>query len=567
MTLSQWILFALAVQFVHFLGTWKLYVAAGYKAWQAAVPVYNAILLMKIINRPVWWVILLFIPTINLILFGVLWVETLRSFGRNKTQDTLLVLLTFGLSIFSLNYSKNLKHISDRSLRPRTGFGETVSSILFAVVAATLVHNYFIQPYIIPTGSLEKSLLIGDFLFVSKFHYGARTPMTAVSFPMVHDTIPVLKVRSYLKKPQLPYFRLPALQKIKRNDIVVFSWPADTVRQFFVREKRVDKPIDKKSNYVKRCVGIPGDTLEIIDGLVYTNGEKNTYSNRAQIQFTFNAYASKGISSRKLLNEGFESFSRKYKIENITESSYQQLIPYIIGRTGNTVENFHVITEAKGLPLELVQKLGLRVSEPLESSKEMTLTLEEANTLRKISGMDSVVQRVNKRKVPNETFFPNKIPYDWNEDNFGPLLIPKKGLTVALTPSNLPLYKKIITDYESNDLEISPTEIRINGEVKESYTFQQDYYWMMGDNRHRSEDSRFWGFVPEDHVVGKPIFIWFSIKGINDGIKNWSVRWDRVFTTVDGPGERLSYFPYFIGVIVIWQGIVFYRRRKSKSVE
>ncbi len=567
MTLSQWILFALAVQFVHFLGTWKLYVAAGYKAWQAAVPVYNAILLIKIINRPVWWVILLFIPTINLILFGVLWVETLRSFGRNKTQDTLLVLLTFGLSIFSLNYSKNLKHISDRSLRPRTGFGETVSSILFAVVAATLVHNYFIQPYIIPTGSLEKSLLIGDFLFVSKFHYGARTPMTAVSFPMVHDTIPVLKVRSYLKKPQLPYFRLPALQKIKRNDIVVFSWPADTVRQFFVREKRVDKPIDKKSNYVKRCVGIPGDTLEIIDGLVYTNGEKNTYSNRAQIQFTFNAYASKGISSRKLLNEGFESFSRKYKIENITESSYQQLIPYIIGRTGNTVENFHVITEAKGLPLELVQKLGLRVSEPLESSKEMTLTLEEANTLRKISGMDSVVQRVNKRKVPNETFFPNKIPYDWNEDNFGPLLIPKKGLTVALTPSNLPLYKKIITDYESNDLEISPTEIRINGEVKESYTFQQDYYWMMGDNRHRSEDSRFWGFVPEDHIVGKPIFIWFSIKGINDGIKNWSVRWDRVFTTVDGPGERLSYFPYFIGVIVIWQGIVFYRRRKSKSVE
>ena len=567
MTLSQWILFALAVQFVHFLGTWKLYVAAGYKAWQAAVPVYNAILLMKIINRPVWWVILLFIPTINLILFGVLWVETLRSFGRNKTQDTLLVLLTFGLSIFSLNYSKNLKHISDRSLRPRTGFGETVSSILFAVVAATLVHNYFIQPYIIPTGSLEKSLLIGDFLFVSKFHYGARTPMTAVSFPMVHYTIPVLKVRSYLKKPQLPYFRLPALQKIKRNDIVVFSWPADTVRQFFVREKRVDKPIDKKSNYVKRCVGIPGDTLEIIDGLVYTNGEKNTYSNRAQIQFTFNAYASKGISSRKLLSEGFESFSRKYKIENITESSYQQLIPYIIGRTGNTVENFHVITEAKGLPLELVQKLGLRVSEPLESCKEMTLTLEEANTLRKISGMDSVVQRVNKRKVPNETFFPNKIPYDWNEDNFGPLLIPKKGLTVALTPSNLPLYKKIITDYESNDLEISPTEIRINGEVKESYTFQQDYYWMMGDNRHRSEDSRFWGFVPEDHIVGKPIFIWFSIKGINDGIKNWSVRWDRVFTTVDGPGERLSYFPYFIGVIVIWQGIVFYRRRKSKSVE
>jgi signal peptidase I len=213
MTLSQWILFALALQLIHFLGTWKLYQAAGFKAWQAAIPVYNAVVLMKIINRPQWWVILLFIPTINLILFGVIWVETIRSFGKNKASDTAFVLLTFGLSIFSLNYSKNPQHISDRSLKPRTGIGETISSMLFAVVAATIVHNYLIQPYIIPTGSLEKSLLIGDFLFVSKFHYGARAPMTAVSFPMVHDTLPGLKIRSYLKNPQLPYFRLPALQK------------------------------------------------------------------------------------------------------------------------------------------------------------------------------------------------------------------------------------------------------------------------------------------------------------------------------------------------------------------
>ena len=565
MTLSQWILFALALQVIHFLGTWKLYVAAGYKAWQAAVPIYNAVILMKIINRPSWWVILLFIPTINLILFAVLWVETLRSFGKNKATDTLFVLLTFGFSIFSLNYSKQLTHLPDRSLRPRTSFGETVSSILFAVVAATLVHNYFIQPYIIPTGSLEKSLLIGDFLFVSKFHYGARTPMTAVSFPMVHDTLPVLKVRSYLKKPQLPYFRLPALQQIKRNDIVVFSWPADTVRQFFVKEKGVDKPIDKKSNYVKRCVAIPGDTLEIIDGLVHTNGIKNNYSSRAQIQFSHSAYATKGVSSRNLVAQGFESFNRSYKIENITESSYRELIPYIIGRTGNTVDNFVVITEAKGLPTDLIRKLGLRVTELLEARKEMNLTLDEAEKLRALPGIDSVVRYISTAKVPNETFFPNKIPYDWNNDHFGPLLVPKKGMTVTLNRENLPLYKKIIADYELNELELTPTEILINGQASTSYTFKQDYYWMMGDNRHRSEDSRFWGFVPEDHIVGKPIFIWFSIKGINDGIKNWSVRWDRVFTTVDGPGERRSYFPYFIGAVVLWQGVVFYRRRKTKK--
>ncbi len=566
MSLTQWILFALALQVIHFLGTWKLYIAAGYKKWQAAIPIFNAIVLMKIIGRPKWWVILLFIPTINLILFGVIWVETIRCFGKNKMIDTLLVLLTFGLSIYSLNYSNKLNYISDRSLKPRTGLGETISSILFAIVAATIVHNYFIQPYIIPTGSLEKSLLIGDFLFVSKFHYGARVPMTAVSVPMVHDTIPLLKVRSYLKKPQLPYFRLPALKRIKRNDIVVFSWPADTVRQFFVKEKRVDKPIDKKSNYVKRCVGIPGDTLEIIDGFVHTNGQKNRYTSRTKIQFSHSAYAKKGVSSKKLLSKGFESFYRKYKIENITETSYRQLLPYILRTSGNSTDNFFVFTDAKGLPNKLVRKLGLRVSELLETKKDMTLTLKEAVVLRALPGIDSVTQRITKNKVPNESFFPNRLPFDWNEDNFGPLLIPRKGMTVKLDRTNLPLYKKIITDYELNELEITPTEILINRKPTSNYTFQKDYYWMMGDNRHRSEDSRFWGFVPDDHIVGKPIFIWFSIKGINDGIKNWRIRWDRVFTTVDGPGERFSYFPYFVGIIFIWQGIIFLRKRKSKKV-
>lgn len=564
MTLTQWILFTLAIQVIHFLGTWKLYKVAGYKSWQAAVPIYNAIILMKIIKRPLWWVILLFIPTINLILFGVIWVETLRSFGKNSAKDTFLGIITFGLFIYTINYSSNPTHFPDRSLQAKTGLGETVSSILFAIVAATIVHNYLIQPYIIPTGSLEKSLLIGDFLFVSKFHYGARAPMTAVSFPMVHDTIPVIKTKSYLKKPQLPYFRLPALQKIKRNDIVVFSWPADTVRQFFVREKRVDKPIDKKSNYVKRCVGIPGDTLEIIDGFIHTNGIKNILPERAEVQYTFNAYAKKGVSSRKLLDEGFEDFDRIYKIENITESSFQQIIPYITGRRG-TADNFYVYTGSKGLPTDLIRKLGLRVSETLEVDKQLTITLEEADKLRKITWIDSVKQRINSIKVPNESFFPNKIPYNWNEDNFGPLLIPKKEMSIELTRDNLPLYKKIIQEYEGNQLELTPTQIKINGEIASTYTFKKDYYWMMGDNRHKSEDSRFWGFVPDDHIVGKPVFIWFSIKGINDGIKNWSIRWDRVFTTVDGPGERRSYFPYFLVFVVLWQGYVFYRKRKAKA--
>ena len=565
MILSSWILFVLAIQIIHFLGTWRLYKAAGYKGWYAAVPIYNAFILMKIIKRPSWWVLLLFIPTINLIVFGAIWIETLRSFGKNTIKDTFLGLASFGLYIYTINYSKKPSHIPNRDLRSKTGIGETLSSILYAIVAATIVHNYIMQPYIIPTGSLEKSLLIGDFLFVSKFHYGARVPMTAVSFPMVHDTVPFLKIRSYLKNPQLPYLRLPALQKIKRNDIVVFSWPADTVRQFFVREKRVDKPIDKKSNYVKRCLGIPGDTLEIINGFIHTNGVKNILPSRARVQYTFNAFAQKGVSSRKLIAAGFEDFNRKYKIENITENSYQKLIPHIVGRIGNTVEDFSVITKAKGLPPELIRQLGLRVSEVLETNKELTLTINEANGLKSLEGVDSVKQRVLTSKTSNETFFPNKIPFNWNEDNFGPLLIPKKGMTISLTRDNLPLYKKIIQDYENNTLEFTPTKIKINNKVETQYTFKKDYYWMMGDNRHRSEDSRFWGFVPEDHIVGKPVFIWFSIKGINDGIKNWSVRWNRVFTTVDGPGERYSYFPFFIGFVIIWQGFVYIRKRKLKK--
>ncbi|MDA8849331.1 signal peptidase I [Flavobacteriaceae bacterium] len=565
MILSSWILFVLVIQVIHFLGTWRLYKAAGYKGWYAAVPVYNAFVLMKIIKRPYWWVLLLFIPTVNLIVFGAIWIETLRSFGKNTIKDTFLGLASFGLYIYTINYSNKPTHIPNRDLRSKTGIGETLSSMLFAIVAATIVHNYVMQPYIIPTGSLEKSLLVGDFLFVSKFHYGARVPMTAVSVPMVHDTVPFLKIRSYLKKPQLPYLRLPALHKIKRNDIVVFSWPADTVRQFFVREKRVDKPIDKKSNYVKRCLGIPGDTLEIINGFVHTNGVKNILPSRARVQYTFNAFSKKGVSSRKLLAAGFEDFNRKYKIENITENSYQKIIPHIIGRIGSTVEDFSVITKAKGLPSGLIRQLGLRVSEILETNKELTLTIEEANGLKSLEGIDSVKQRILRNKISNETFFPNKIPFNWNEDNFGPLLIPKKGMTISLTRDILPLYKKIIQEYENNTLELTPTEIKINGSVGTKYTFKKDYYWMMGDNRHRSEDSRFWGFVPEDHIVGKPVFIWFSIKGINDGIKNWSIRWNRLFTTVDGPGERYSYFPFFIGFIIIWQGFVFIRKRKLKN--
>ena len=262
MNFTEWFLFFLVIQGLHFLGTWKLYVKAGRKAWEAAIPIYNGIVLMQIINRPKWWILLLFIPVINLLMFPIIWIETIRTFGFYKKLDSLLVIVTLGLYIFYINYATDTKHNADRSLKPRSEFGEWVSSITFAIIAATLVHTYFMQPFTIPTSSLEKSLLVGDYLFVSKFHFGARVPSTVVALPMVHDSIPLTKSASYLKKPQLPYTRLPGLQNIKNNDIVCFNWPTDTLATMWgdTSGKFTYKPVDKKTNYVKRSVGIAGDS-------------------------------------------------------------------------------------------------------------------------------------------------------------------------------------------------------------------------------------------------------------------------------------------------------------------
>ena len=565
MTLIQWFIFFAVVQLVHFAGTWRLYQKAGKKWWQALIPVYNAIILMDIIRRPRWWVVLLFIPVINLMMFPVVWIETLRSFGKNSPLDTALGLLTFGVYTYTINYSDKVSYQADRSLQPQTAFGEWINAMLFAIIAATLVHNYFIQPYIIPTGSLEKTLMIGDFLFVSKFHYGARTPTTAVAFPMVHDTLPVVGTKSYIDFPQLPYFRLPGFQKIERNEIVVFSWPADTVRRFFVREKGVRKPIDKKSNYVKRCVGIPGDTLQIIDGFVHIDGKQTDLPERAKTQYIHYGYNKKGVSSKMLQKIGVKDFVRKYRIENITQERYDAILPYIHGRLNNDLDNFIVITPPAGIPSKVVAQQRLRISELLETKKELTLTIAEANELRNKSLFDSLVRKVNSRQTPNTSLFPNALPYAWNEDNFGPIVLPKAGTTITLTPENLPLYKRIIREYEGNTLALQQGQIIVNDQPTDQYTFTQDYYWMMGDNRHKSEDSRYWGFVPENHIVGKPVFIWFSIEGINDGIRNWRIRWDRIMTTVKGEGKPISFFPYFMVVVVLWQIVSIIRKRKNTT--
>ena len=565
MTLSQWALFVLLCQLLMFVKLWKLYKKAGYAPFLAAVPIYNSVILLRIIRRPAWWVILLYFPIVNLLMLPVVWVETARKFGKDSLTDTFLAWATLGLYGFYINYASDVTYNPEQPTVPKTKFGQFIGSTVYAVVIATVVHAYFMQPYIIPTGSLEKSLLVGDFLLVSKFHYGARTPQTVVSFPMVHDTIPLLKTRSYLKKPQLPYMRLPGLQQIKRNDIVVFSWPADTVRQFFKKEAGVVKPVDKKSNYVKRCVAIPGDTLTIEDGIIYINGKESIMPDRAKPIFGHKAYNAKGISARKLINAGYDDLTRKFLITNISQPILDALRPHLLMIANPDPSNYQVLTGSKGLPLNIVQKYRIQAKELLETQKSLFLTLKEAEELPNVVTLDSLKRNINSKRTYNDSYFPNNVRYNWNEDQFGPLVMPKKGATVQLNSKNVALYKKIISDYELNDLELSGDDTKINGFTADTYTFKQDYYWMMGDNRHRSEDSRFWGFVPEDHIVGKPVFIWMSIDGFMDGLRNWKIRWERVFTTVGGSGKPVSYRWYFAAFIAIWQGIAWYRRRSKKA--
>ena len=537
MTFTTILILILIVQIIHFLGTWKLYKKAGRKIWEAALPIYNAIILMKIINRPSWWSLLLFIPIINLIMFPVIWVETLRSFGKNNTTDTILGVVTLGMYIYYVNYTTGSTYIKDRSLKPKTAAGEWISSILFAVVAATIIHTYVLQPFTIPTSSLEKTLLVGDFLFVSKFHYGARTPMTSVSFPMVHDTIPLLRKKSYLNKPQLPYFRFPGFQEIKRNDIVVFNWPTDTLIDINRPSKGFKvKPLDKKSNYVKRCVGIPGDELEIKNGYVYINGKQNSLPDRAKLQFRYKIVSKSSFVKRdnsgRYLNQPSAFVSSHFDISDIYISDIDR--------------NNKVITHIAQLTDEAYQK----VKNNPNVIKVEKLTVEEGTW--------------------NQSTFPQDPKFKWNTKYFGPITIPQAGKSTEITIENIALYKRIIEVYEGNEIgvenkiSLSGTQVKLNGKVLTEYTFLQDYYWMMGDNRDNSQDARMWGFVPFNHVVGKPVFIWMSWDSNAEGLMN-KIRWERLFTTVGGEGKPVSYFKYFVILLGVWFIFDFFRKRKEKA--
>lgn len=398
---------------------------------------------------------------------------------------------------------------------------EWVDDILFALIAVYFINIFIFQNYQIPSSSLEKSLLVGDYLFVSKLSYGPRVPNTPIAFPLVQNTLPFFNCKSYLDWPEWDYKRVKGFGHVKRNDIVVFNFPAgDTIalkvqnpdyyslvkdygREAILLDKAtfgdvIYRPVDKRENYVKRCIGMPGDTLEVRNNQVYIDGVAAKNPEKMQLKYLLETNGS-------MLSE------EQFRLLDISKADRA-----MIDGNNNT---------------SLMAFLGIKPNENGQYNPvyHIPLTKKALETAKKLPIVKSVF--VEPDTFGGDTYYPVGYETGWSRDNYGPIWIPKKGATIPLTERNLALYKRCIVNYEHNNLEVKDGKVYINGKPETSYTFKYDYYWMMGDNRHNSADSRSWGFVPEDHIVGKPIMIWLSLdkdRSLFDG----GIRWNRMFRWV-----------------------------------
>lgn len=376
----------------------------------------------------------------------------------------------------------------------KSAFREWLDSVLFAVIAATLIRWLFFSAFVIPTSSMENSLLVGDYLFVSRLHFGTTTPVTPLQMPLTHQTIWGTKIPSYLDWIQLPQYRLPGFADVKRGDVVVFNLPVEHPNAYdkysSVLPDLHPHPLDLRSNYIKRCVAIAGDKLEVRGGQVYVNGAAQ--KNPVRMQSEYFVSTSTPVNEQNVFRKnGITDFSQFTETFNDSIASNDQS-GYIIKTTSAIAEKL------KGF--DFVKRI-----EPIYSSKGL--------------------------KEP--FLFPQTDLMYWNKDNYGPIVVPKEGLTIPMSPLNIALYGEVIRNYDGNDnVEIKEGEILQNGKVLTDYTFHQDYYFMMGDNRHNSADSRYWGFVPKDHIVGKAVFVWMSLDPDPVSFLN-KIRWDRIFRIIE----------------------------------
>jgi signal peptidase I len=493
---------------------------AGVEPTKALIPGVNFVEICKLIGQPTTHALWMLFPIVNIFTYAGMKVDLVRSFGKFSFGDSFWAVIFSPFILWKIGkdeskyegqivgkekkYHEELREALkkkdkfalarlDKSPYQKGALREWAEAIFFAVFAAAFIRMFLIEAYVIPSSSMEGSLLVGDYLFVSKAHYGIRTPMTVLQVPLLHNRIPFIDVESYTKEPSLPYYRLPGLQSVQRNQPFVFNWPVEdsafitptymynmdmlrnTPVQYWpaskneVEENITTRPIDKRDHYIKRCVGLPGDVLEVKNQQIYVNGQ--AAPNPKNLQF-------------------------QYRVTNMN--------------------------------IDKLSEMGVNL-EDVEGGRGRTMGLFNLNQeqVEKIKAIrDVTIEPVPQDRITQSLFPFDTLNYKWSNDNYGPLTIPAKGATVTLTPQNISLYSRIIAIYENNKLEIKNNEFFINGSKATTYTFRQNYYWAMGDNRHNSQDSRAWGYVPEDHIVGKPLFIWFS-SGPN------GIRWNRIFTSAN----------------------------------
>ncbi len=462
---------------------YHFFTKAGKQGWIGFVPFYNYYTHIVLVGRPKYWVLLLFVPVVNFFVALTIHLDLYKSFGRFTYVHQVLGVALWPIYTFyiSLTAPTYLGKATELPKETKAVPQEWMEAIVFAVFAATFIRWIFMEAYVIPTSSMESNLLVGDFLFVSKAEYGPRTPKTPLQIPLTHGKIWGTNTPSYIDAIELPHLRLPSFGKVERNDVVVFNYP---VNDMYNRIGDGYPPMDLKTHYIKRCVALPGDVIEVKAGNVYINGERG--QDPEIVQFHYFVEGKQAIRERVFLDAGVRQDE--------------------MGGNG-TMWSMHTNPEIA----ETIAKMPF--------IKSVTMTLEE-------EGKGEFGQQKENTIFPNPTYFP------WNRDYFGPLEVPYRGMKLKVDEYSLAKYGSTIMDYEGHeDVKIDVDKLTINGTEVTEYEFNRDYYFMMGDNRHNSLDSRYWGFVPEDNIVGEASFIWMSYEKNESGLNK--IRWNRLLKAIN----------------------------------
>ena len=469
------------------VGYWKIFQKTGIKPWIALIPLWSELKIMELVGKPKWWILYLLIPIFNIFAYYILIFDLIRCLGKESIWSQIICIFAFYLYLPWIAFNKNTRYLGKIDTLPvpvKSPVKEWTEAVAFAVIAATLIRWTIMEAYTIPTPSMENSLMVGDFLFVSKFHYGTRTPATPLQVPLTHQKIWFTEVPSYVEWVKLPQFRMPGLTTVKRGDVVVFNVPRDEENNFMIYDTTKWKyfPVDLKTNYIKRCVAVAGDTFEIRNRELFANGIAQPQPPKSRYQYR--VVASDEINERNFLKMELDGDDYQYQGRN--DRGQAEYVMHLTSEGTEKIRSYPFIISVENIP----------------ATREYGATL-----------------------------FPFYDSLEWTADNYGPIVIPKKGMTIQINDSTLAFYGMAIRDYEYNkDVVISGGTLSIEGKPVTEYTFKQDYYFMMGDNRNNSLDSRYWGYVPEDHIVGKGFFIWLSL----DQYGSWlnKIRWSRFFNPI-----------------------------------